>query len=124
MGTRKIAFTSTGDGLQGQLTGHFGHTTVFTTIIYDEQSKNKNIKSVEVVQNKPHEYGGCMQPVMLLKNAGVTDIIVGGIGQRPLLGFLEVGIIPYFGVPGTVKENFKQFCEGKLQKLSDGTCRK
>ena len=120
MGTRRIAFTATGGGLTEQLTGHFGHTAAFTAIVFDEDTKV--IEKVEVIKNIPHEQGGCMQPVMLLKNAGVTDIVVGGIGQRPLLGFIQVGIEPYFGVQGTVKENFEQYLEGKLQKLASGTC--
>jgi len=77
---------------------------------------------VKVIKNFPHEQGGCLQPVMLLKNAKVTDMVVGGIGQRSLLGFIQVGINLYLGVQGTVKENFKQFLINKLQKLSDGTC--
>ena len=121
MGTRRIAFTATGAGLQEQLSGHFGHTQAFTAIVFDEDTHT--IEKVEVIKNIPHEQGGCMQPVMLLKNAGVTDIVVGGIGQRPLLGFIQVGIEPYFGIQGTVKENFEQFLAGNLQKLSDGTCR-
>ncbi|MHA1746773.1 MAG: NifB/NifX family molybdenum-iron cluster-binding protein [Promethearchaeota archaeon] len=118
---RRIAFTATGGGLMEQLTSHFGHTQGFTAIVFDDETKN--IEEVEVIKNIPHEQGGCMQPVMLLKNAGVTDIVVGGIGQRPLLGFIQVGINPYFGIQGTVKENFEQFLAGKLQKLADGTCR-
>ncbi|MHA2001817.1 MAG: NifB/NifX family molybdenum-iron cluster-binding protein [Promethearchaeota archaeon] len=120
MSIRKVAFTSNGNGLQDDLCGHFGHASAFTAIEFDTETKD--IKNVDVIKNMPHEHGGCMQPVMLLKNEGVTDVVVGGIGQRPLLGFIQVGIEPYFGVQGTIKDNFELFIADKLEKLNRGTC--
>ncbi|MHA1857420.1 MAG: NifB/NifX family molybdenum-iron cluster-binding protein [Promethearchaeota archaeon] len=99
---------------------HFGHAPAFTTIQYDENTKD--VVAVEVLKNVPHERGGCLTPVMLLKNYGVSEIVIGGIGQRPLLGFIEVGIEPYKGFLGTIKENFEAFRKDKLEKLSQSTC--
>ena len=120
MSTKKIAFPGTVEGLNGELVGHFGHTPAFTTIEYDENTKD--VITVEIIQNAPHEQGGCMTPVLLLPNNGVTEVVVGGIGQRPLLGFIQVGIEPFRGIQGTIKQNFEAFKQNELPKLSQGTC--
>ncbi|QEE14602.2 NifB/NifX family molybdenum-iron cluster-binding protein [Promethearchaeum syntrophicum] len=120
MSTKKIAFPGTVEGLNGELVGHFGHTPTFLTIEYDENTKA--VITVEVIQNSPHEQGGCMTPVMLLKNNGVSEVVVGGIGQRPLMGFIQVGIEPYRGIQGTIKQNFEAFKQNLLKKLSQATC--
>ena len=120
MSTRKIAFPGTVEGINGELAGHFGHTPIFCTIEYDETTKD--VINVEIIKNAPHEQGGCMTPVMLLKNNSVTEVVVGGIGQRPLLGFIQVGIEPFRGIQGTIKQNFEAFKQNELPKLSQGTC--
>ena len=99
---------------------HFGHTPAFTVLEYDEETKE--VINVEILENSPHKSGACMQPVMFLKNAGTNDVILGGIGQRPLMGFLQVGIEPYIGINGTIKENFNAYIEGKLQKMVQSSC--
>ncbi|UYP45519.1 hypothetical protein NEF87_001804 [Candidatus Lokiarchaeum ossiferum] len=120
MSLLKVAFPSTVEGLTGELVPHFGHTPAFTILEYDEESKE--VSNVEVLQNAPHQQGGCMQPVMFLKNAGVNSVVLGGIGQRPLMGFLQVGVEPYAGIQGTVKENFEAFVAEKLQKMAKASC--
>jgi len=120
MSTKKIAFPGTVEGLNGELVPHFGHSPTFCTIEYDETTKD--VITVEIIRNAPHEQGGCMTPVMLLKNNGVTEVVVGGIGHRPLMGFIQVGIDPYRGITGTIKQNFEAFKKNHLPKLSQGTC--
>jgi predicted Fe-Mo cluster-binding NifX family protein len=120
METKKIAFPGSIEGLKGELSGHFGHTEAFTTIEYDVSSKD--VINVEIIQNAPHQQGGCMQPVMLLKNSGVSEVVVGGIGQRPLMGFAQVGIEVLTGHQGTIKDNFESFKLGKLPKLTQASC--
>ena len=102
--------------------GHFGHTPNFLTIEYDETTKD--VINVEVIQNVEHSQGGCMVPVMLLKDKNVTEVVVGGIGHRPLMGFIQVGIDPYRGIQGTIKQNFEAFKQNKLPKLTQGTCQR
>jgi FKBP-type peptidyl-prolyl cis-trans isomerase SlyD len=58
----------------------------------DEQ----RVGSVTVLPNGAHEGGQCMAPVMLLKEQGAGALIAGGMGQRPLSGFQQVGITVYF----------------------------
>jgi len=63
-----------------------------------------------------------MSSVMLLKNNGADAVVLGGIGMRPLMGFREVGVIPYRGFKGTVKENLDAYIEAKLPELLEASC--
>jgi predicted Fe-Mo cluster-binding NifX family protein len=75
-------------GLESERSGHFGHCDKFTLI----KLENDEIAEVSVVDNLPHGEGGCLDPVRLLASFGTTDIIVGGMGHRPLVYFNELGI--------------------------------
>jgi len=108
------------NGVDGPMSGHFGHTSSFIVFDYDESSKKS--RNVEEVTNPPHVEGGCMQPVMILKNKGINAIILLGIGQRPFMGFGQVGIKMFRGIPGTVKENFDAFIKGQLPELTGSLC--
>ncbi len=114
--TKKIAFPSSLEGIHGELSTHFGHTPAFTIIEYD--SEDFHIISVEILKNAPHQQGKCRRAVMLLKNAGVHAIVVGNISRRPLMEFLQVGIVPYQGLFSTVKENFLVFKQNSLEILT------
>lgn len=116
----KVAFPGTTSGLEGELVPHFGHTPAFTIVEIEEDTQN--IHEVQIIENPPHSQGGCMQPVMKLKNEGVTHVVLGGIGQRPLMGFIQVGIEPYQGIQGSIKDNLRLFTEKKLQKMFEASC--
>ena len=45
-----------------------------------------------VLEVPAHQQGGCMVPVRLLADNGASAVAVAGIGRRPLLGFVEVGL--------------------------------
>jgi predicted Fe-Mo cluster-binding NifX family protein len=115
-----VGFPSTSEGLDGQMSAHFGKVSAFTLVHYDETT-NKII-DVKNIQNKPHEQGGCMAPVMVLKDSGTDEIVLGGIGMRPLQYFIQLGIKPYRGIAGTVNDNFNALVNGKLKPLFEGTC--
>ena len=60
---------------------------------------------------------------MNLRDKSVTDMIVGGIGGRPFIGFIELGIPLNQGVVGkTVRENIELFINGKLIQLKGASC--
>ena len=93
MTTVRIAVPSEGaGGLDGMRAGHFGHCDVFTLVDVEDGA----IKEVSILQNKEHVQGGCMVPVNILAEAKVQQLIVGGIGMRPLQGFNQVGIDVYY----------------------------
>ncbi len=95
----KIAVPTTNPGgIDAEISAHFGHCDVFTLITLEE----KNIIQVDILQNPGHEQGGCMAPVMLLKEADVEALVAGGMGMRPLQGFQQVGIDVYFSENATI----------------------
>lgn len=119
---KKVAFPGTIDGINSAISGHFGHTPAFIAIMYDDDIGD--IQSVEIIENPPHQAGGggCMTPVMLLKNNNVDSVVLRGIGYRPLMGFKQVGINTFLGVDGAIKDNFELFFQGKLELLHDSSC--
>ena len=58
-------------GLDAMLGAHFGHCDLYTLVTLED----KAITSVDVIPNVPHQQGGCMAPVMMLKQAGADALI-------------------------------------------------
>ena len=87
--TMKLAVPTMGEGgLQAERSGHFGHCDCFTLI----DIADGEIKEVSIIQNPPHEEGGCLRPVGLLSDAGANAIVAAGMGMRPMMGFANAGI--------------------------------
>lgn len=101
-GKMKIAIpTDSPGGLEGSRSEHFGHCEVFTVV---DISAGNEVHEVQTIINQGHEAGGCMQPVSLLKNAGVEAIVVAGLGMRPMQGFNEAGITVYYADQSSVPD--------------------
>lgn len=79
-------------GLTGTRSGHFGQCDTFTLV----RVAGGKVKDVQVIDNPPHVEGGCLRPVELLASNGVTDLVVAGMGGRPLMGFRQAGINVHF----------------------------
>ena len=96
-------------GLESALGAHFGHCDMYTLVS---------------VPNVPHQQGGCMAPVQYLAAKGVNQLIAGGMGLRPLMGFNQVGIEVYFGGNvATVGEAIQAIIDGKLMQFQqEHTC--
>jgi len=76
------------EGLDSTISEHFGHCGAFTLV----EISDSGIGEVTILPNGGHDEGGCMAPVQLLKEKGVEVLLAGGMGQRPLAGFRQVGI--------------------------------
>ena len=107
-------------GLDAPLGAHFGHCDLYTLVTVE----GDQIKDVSVIPNVPHQQGGCMAPVNYLAQKGVAELIAGGMGMRPLMGFNQVGIEVYFGGGAqTVGEAVDAALSGALQQFSqEYTC--
>lgn len=89
----RVAVPSNGEGgLEGERSAHFGSCDCFTLIDIEDGE----VVAVEVVENPPHEHGGCLRPVAILSGHGVNAIVTAGMGGRPLAGFNDAGIDVYF----------------------------
>jgi len=103
-------------GLDGQRSGHFGHSDVFTLV----DVEGGEIKEVTTVPNQGHVQGGCMVPVNLLAGHKVNALIVGGIGMRPLMGFRQVGIDVYYDATRPeIRPVVEDLIAGKLPLIGD-----
>ena len=113
----RIAVPSEGQGgMDGKRAGHFGHCDVFTFIDVEDGE----IKEVSVLANKEHVQGGCMVPVQLLADNKVQQLVVGGIGMRPLMGFKQVGIdVFYDGERRDIRPVVEDLIAGKLQMIAE-----
>jgi predicted Fe-Mo cluster-binding NifX family protein len=118
--TVKIALPTTQTGLEAPLSAHFGHATQFTII--DVDFDKKAVLEVKDLVNPPHSHGGCAAPVEMLQKEGVTDVILGGIGFRPLNIMMQLGMRPYRGVNGTIQSNLDAFLNGSLENLAQASC--
>ncbi len=101
-------------GIEAPLSGHFGHCDAFTLL----EVEDGKVTDIKILPNEGHVQGGCMAPVMLLKNAGVDVLLAGGMGARPLAGFQQVGIDVYFwGDAMTVDRAIGMFASGQAPKF-------
>ncbi|MEJ2037424.1 MAG: NifB/NifX family molybdenum-iron cluster-binding protein [Desulfosarcinaceae bacterium] len=106
--------SQTPGGLEADLGAHFGHCDVYTVVTVDDGQ----IADVKVIPNVPHQQGGCMAPVQHLASNGVNQLIAGGMGLRPLMGFNQVGIQVYFGGnTRTVGEAVQAMLAGQLPEF-------
>ena len=80
-------------GLEAEVGAHFGHCEIYTVV----DVKEGQVIQVSTLPNVPHQQGGCLAPVNHLAQNGVTILISGGMGLRPLMGFNQAGIEVYRG---------------------------
>lgn len=89
----KLAVPTMGKGgLDAKRSEHFGHCDCFTIVTLEQGE----IKDISILDNPPHEEGGCLRPVGMLSKQGVDAIVAAGMGGRPLMGFNQAGITVYF----------------------------
>lgn len=101
-------------GLDAAPSAHFGHCAAYTVA----KIQGGAISDVRVVANPGHEHGGCVQPVKELAKDGVTALLAGGMGQKPLEAMREAGIKVYHCTgPLTVKAALEAFAAGKLAEF-------
>lgn len=99
-------------GLESFVSAHFGHCDAFTLV----NIRDGSVEKTTVVASPDHADGGCLVPINLLASAHVTAIAVQGMGRRPLLGFLEAGIQPYFANGHrTVNDVVAAYLQGALR---------
>lgn len=107
-------------GLDAQVSEHFGHCEVFTVIDVED---GKIVKAWPISNDDEGQEHTCAIPVQRVANEGVEHMIVGGIGQGPLVAFSQQNINVYSGASGTVEETVKRFIAGTLADTgSTGAC--
>jgi predicted Fe-Mo cluster-binding NifX family protein len=116
--SKVIGIPSNGPELADPISEHFGHCLYFVGIKLNEDNTYEKTFSLP---NNGHS--SCMEPVINMKNRAVTEMIVGGIGGRPYMGFIQMGINLYQGIQGeTLEQNIALLLEGKLKPLGGPSC--
>lgn len=107
-------------GLDAAIGQHFGHCDLYTIV----EARGGAVIRVGTLPNVPHQQGGCMAPVNHLAQNGVTALIAGGMGMRPLLGFQQAGIQVFHGAGApTVGHAVQALLAGGLPAFStEFTC--
>ncbi len=107
-------------GLDASIDAHFGHCAVYTLVDVAEG----RVQGVETLPGLPHEAGGCLQAVSYLAGKGVSVLIAGGLGRRPLMGFNEAGIEVYRGAGlADVASAVQAWIQGQLPRFTaEFTC--
>ena len=121
METCRIAVPSTQPGgMESAVGAHFGHCDCYTVV----DVADGKITNVATLPNVPHIQGGCMAPVNHLSENGVTVLLAGGMGMRPLMGFQQVGVKVFFGAGApSVGHAVQAFLAGRLPAFStEFTC--
>jgi predicted Fe-Mo cluster-binding NifX family protein len=113
MNEARIAIPSSHPGgLAAEVGAHFGHCDLYTVV----DLKEGLIAQVDTLPSIPHEQGGCLAAVHHLASNGVTVIIAGGMGLRPLMGFNQASIEVYHGGEcPTVESAVKALVNGDLK---------
>lgn len=108
-------------GLDAAVGAHFGHCDIYTLV----RVEAGEIADVQTLPNEGHEHGGCMVPVQRLADQNVTQLIAGGMGMRPLMGFNQKGIAVFRGNGvQTVGEAVQALLAGMLQQFGqESTCK-
>ena len=117
----KIAIPTMGAGsMECERSGHFGHCDCFTVVTVE----GGDITATEIIENPPHEEGGCMRPVGILADNGIDAIVAAGMGMRPMMGFAQAGITVFFeNQTPNVGEVARMAAAGELPVMgSDQAC--
>lgn len=120
---KKIALPSAlPGGLEAGMGMHFGHCECYTIVDVNDAGE---VTQVSVQPPVDHAQGGCLAPVMYLADMGVTDLLAGGMGLRPMMGFLQNGVkVFYAGQCATVGQAVQLHLQGALPAFSpENTCR-
>ena len=107
-------------GMEAGMGMHFGHCDIYTIV----EVEDGKVLGQSALPPIPHQQGGCMAPVQYLAQHGVTALLAGGMGMRPLMGFNQMGIQVFFaGDQPNVGKAVEAFCAGRLAPFTvENTC--
>jgi predicted Fe-Mo cluster-binding NifX family protein len=112
--------SETAEGLGAARSEHFGRSPYFILV----ELLGNVVGDVVTIENSPHGERGCGGPVRLLFDAGVTDVVVAGVGARPLAALLDADVRVYRdATTGTVGGAVNALIDGALERVApEGDC--
>ena len=104
----KICIPTTSDG---NLCGHFGHCDSFMFAEIDPETKK-----IISVENKVPEEGISCQSASWISEQGVSKVLAGGMGGRPMMMFAQNGVEVVTGCPELpVLDVIRNYLSGTLE---------
>ncbi len=114
-----IAFAAeTKNGLDSMVSAHFGRAPYYI-FVEVEGGDVKNIIEKESPFLSGHNPGEV--PKFVHEN-GASVIISGGMGQKAIQNFENLGVTPVVGVSGKVRDILSDFLSGKLRDHKGAPC--
>jgi predicted Fe-Mo cluster-binding NifX family protein len=112
----KVAITSQGDNLDGQVDLRFGRCPYF--IIIDLETEK-----IEAVANPAMDAmgGAGPQAAQTLSDKGVEAVITGNVGPNAFQTLKAGNMKIYGGASGTVKETLTKYKNGELKEFSNSS---
>ena len=110
----KIAVTSQGKDLSGQVDPRFGRAKYFMVVDTDsgESSVHDNSQNLNAAQ------GAGIQAGQNVVNLGVEAVLTGNVGPKAYATLQAGNVRVYVGATGTVADAIEQLKSGKLQEAS------
>lgn len=109
----KIAIPSA----EGRLCGHFGHCENFTFV-----EVNPETKEIMSIETKIPEDGISCQSAHWISEQGVSVVLAGGMGGRPLAIFAQSGVEVIAGCPELeIKEIVNAYLQNSLE-VGENSC--
>ncbi|AGK60430.1 hypothetical protein Asulf_00403 [Archaeoglobus sulfaticallidus PM70-1] len=117
----KIAATTSKGGLEDNVTPQFGRTEKFTIVDFDKEMKE--IKAVEVVDNKAKSQpsGAGIAASQLIIDLGVEILLTGKIGPKAMKVLKSAGVKVYNAEGMNVKYAVDAFTKGELEEIKTGS---
>lgn len=103
-------------GEKSQISGHFGRAPVFAVI---ELSKEKEVRSLNPVENVGEHFGGRGRASALIVDLKPDVLIVKGMGRRAISLFQDLGINVFSGDVRTIREAIDAYLNNKLLPLTE-----
>jgi len=104
--------TMGGEGLDSQISSHFGRAPNFTIV-------DPDTKEVSIIDNTAEHFGGMATTPELIRSSGVDVMLVSGIGPRAVQLFEQMGIRVYVGAMGTARSALDAYNSGSLDEATD-----
>lgn len=110
----KVAVTSQGPDLAGEVDPRFGRAKFFVVVDTDtgEFTTHDNTQNLNAVQ------GAGIQAAQNVVSLGVDAVITGNVGPKAFTALQAGDVKPYIGATGSVGEAVEQFKDGRLECVS------
>lgn len=116
MSVRIAVSAESADGLDSQVSTHFGHSPFFALV---DLADDGTVASVESVANPCAENHSCGSVVAFIHNQHVDVMVSGGMGGGAISHFNQRGIRVATGAAGTVREAVQAY---QNAVLGSGEC--